>query len=129
LRQDERPAARGNKLAQGLLCPVCGELVGEPPSPEAPCPKCRYEGPAKDGVEDGVDYRPTIAARSTLAPYVRELAKGPQQRHETALRWAQACAIRGGKPGWVWHRYEEVYGERMAPATWAAVKATCAIEA
>jgi DNA repair protein RadD len=104
------------------LCKVCGKPVEEPPSKESPCPHCQYTGPA--AAADGWDQNGTEVLDVPLSPYTRELAKGPQQRHETALRWAAAAAYRGNKPGWVRHRYREVYGEEMAASTWAAVKAT-----
>lgn len=94
-------------------CPVCGT-----PVEEFPCTVCQYE-PEPD---DGVDGSATEIANVPLSPYARELVKGPVQRAETAIRWAHAARINGKRPGWVWHRYQEVYGERMPNKVWAEVK-------
>ena len=113
------------KLLDGeTLCKVCGKPVLEPPSVDEPCPHCEWKGPAEE--EEERDFGQTTIERHALQPFTRAIKGGPQQRHETALRWAQETFLRGWRPGVVFHRYEAIYKEKMPPTTWLLVKQICA---
>ncbi|HEY6037041.1 MAG TPA: DEAD/DEAH box helicase [Kofleriaceae bacterium] len=94
---------RGIALA-GRVCKVCGQ-----PVEEYPCGKCGYAPEAGEGEDDAG----SVVADVPINKYARKIAEGPQQRHETAVRWIRAALLKGHNPKAIFFKWNAVYGERL----------------
>ena len=105
--EDERAYAlsgRGISLAGSRHCQVCGAIVEG-----YPCDSCGYAPTSGDAAE-------TVVTNEPLVKFARKIAEGPQQRHETLLRWVAAALEKGHQPASVRHKWRAVYGGDLSSA-------------
>jgi DNA repair protein RadD len=106
--EDERVYSldgRGIALA-GRVCKVCGQ-----PLIEYPCAGCGYAPEAGEGDED----EGSVVDDAPINKYARKIAEGPEQRHETAVRWIRAAILKGHNPKAIFFKWHAVYQERLSP--------------
>lgn len=101
---------RGIALA-GRVCKVCGQ-----PLVEYPCAGCGYAPEAGEGDDDAGSVIDDVP----MARYARKIAEGPQQRHETAVRWIRAAMLKGHNPKSIFFKWNAVYGVRLKPHEYMA---------
>jgi DNA repair protein RadD len=97
---------RGISLAQTRHCQVCSAIL----EGGYPCQACGY---CTDGSGEAAQ---TSIVNEPLVKFARMIAQGPQQRHETLLRWIRAALDKGHKPTSVRYKWKAVYQEELSAA-------------
>lgn len=96
-------------------CPDCGCVFmrwGVTDDGRRVCPECKTVGPLLPD-PSLVDKRELSEVGPMAPPHVKAA------RLDRLIREAQA---RERKPGWVWHRYRDLFGKQMPHADWRRVK-------
>jgi superfamily II DNA or RNA helicase len=95
----------------GAQCKVCAS-----PLVEYPCSICGYQ--PEDG--EGRDVGKTEITNDPLVKFARVIARSPQQRWETLLRWLASAKLKGHSPRSVAHKWRAVFGAPVNPQWYLA---------
>lgn len=96
------------KASAEVMCPVCGAIR----EPGQGCAACGWE-------PDERDAEATRVTNDPLVKFARKIAEGPQQRHETLVRWIARCLDDNKNPKSVFYKWKHVYQERLTTAAYS----------
>lgn len=111
--EDERAYRLEGRAISLVVAPSCA-VCKTPLDGGYPCGACGYAPDAgeKEAARDEVTGDP-------LERYARMIQQGPEQRHQTLVRWLRAADIKGHKRAAVRHKWRAVYRHFPSPDAWA----------